>query len=520
MWSVDSCGELEVKQAECGPRACRDGACEPPDPTPCREPVEGRCDGTKVKLCQAGRSQTIDCAARGLTCVMTPEGADCAEEVPRHLRCSGPPRCEGDVLVTCEAGRKVLTDCEAERAICGKLPDSNRLGCVRVVPSTEDACGPCGCGPIAGATESTCDGRDDDGDGYIDEALDCGPVPVVAFIVTDAAGNTSHAQEDVEEELARANALFAASIKDAPIRLELDELIWLADDRLRELSDDEFMALAQDPRVHPIRDEFYVPIVFTDILLSEGNVPKVGVSTLPNGTCGGVHFGKSPDVGLVAVAKARAPTTVAHELGHFLGLCHTHETRARAVALVSEQAGSGTLVACSPACNADGDGICDTPHDPGPEECTYDAECLASCRHGDEPETRNLMSYYTACRVSFTPEQARLMQHTLALRRGWHRCLGGVCPCRLGVADDCPSDMSCRPVTLAGELTARCTFDGPKAPGSDCDNTSECGKSALCLEDPSGGLRRCARTCQRSYPGCECVQANEHLSICLEDMQA
>ena len=30
-------------------------------------------------------------------------------------------------------------------------------------------------------------------------------------------------------------------------------------------------------------------------------------------------------VGLVVVGRRRAPTTLAHELGHFLGLCHTHE---------------------------------------------------------------------------------------------------------------------------------------------------------------------------------------------------
>lgn len=523
MWSVDGCGNLEDKVDECGHHVCRDATCEVDDEPPCLEREEGRCDGDRVRLCHAGRALTVDCAQQGLRCAYGDEGAECLPKVPKNERCTGEPYCVGDVLVQCVAGRALKVDCAAQRASCAELPDAAFAGCVTRVPdptSLARGCGPCGC-QSSDEGEAACDGRDEDGDGFVDEGLDCGPVPVVAFIVTDGAGQSNHAPEDVQAELTYLNELFTQSAPQNTFKFELAELVSLADSTLLELDEDELQRLIHDPRVRPSRETFYLPLVFTDVVSHGGSTPKSGVSTLPNGTCGGLQESVGPELGLVVVSKGRSPTTVAHEIGHFLGLCHTHDQRIGAPRLLNGGPTS-EAVACEPSCRGEGDGLCDTPLDPGPEQCLYDAMCQTRCAEGDEPDATNLMGYYTMCRTRFSEEQVRLMQHTLALRRAWHPCFEHACACELG-ADACPVGMSCRLVTAAGEAArTQCGLDGPRAPGADCNDGRECGQGALCIAERNSALQRCVRPCLSSLPGCSCTamssDSDDVPSVCIEDL--
>ncbi len=526
VWSLDGCGNLEDKLDECENQLCRQGVCEVEDETLCHEPPEGRCDRDKVRLCYAGRALTVDCARQGLRCASGDEGAECVPEIPASERCAGAPVCEGDVLVQCVLGRKQRRDCRAQRATCEQLADATAPSCVTDLPKAAAlarGCGPCACEPDANARETQCDGHDEDGDGLVDEELDCGAVPVIAFVVTDRSGQTSHGPEDVQTELERANQLFAKSSVPNPLSFVLEELLFLADDRLLDLDGKEFQSLVFDTRVHPVRDHFYLPLVFTDTVSLGGETPKNGVSTLPNGTCGGLQESSGPDVGIVAVAKGRALTTVSHEIGHFFGLCHTHDVRSSAPRVVLDQTARGAArEACGPSCRDEGDGLCDTPFDPGPQECLYDATCGTRCLHDDEPDPRNLMGYYTACRQGFSDQQMRLMQHSLALRRGWQPCLNAGCTCELG-RDACPVGMSCRPLSLdePGNST-RCDLDGPYGPGSDCSDTRQCGQGTLCIAEQTSGVKRCVRPCEVSVPGCQCTpigaDLERALSVCIDDL--
>ena len=520
LWSLDSCGKPEEKLEECEARSCRDGGCEPAPTEPCEEPPEGRCVGDTVRLCELGKLRVIDCGRRGLRCGQGEEGAECKPEVPRTARCQGPTRCDGDVLTRCEDGQVTRIDCGALRARCVQLPGGAAPSCVEVrspEPLMAQGCGPCGC-PPATVGEETCDGRDEDGDGLLDDEIACGAVPVIAFVVTDASGYRSHADADVEEELARASAAFARSDVEGAPSFVLDSVVPIAVPSLLELDQRELDQLADDPLVHPVRDRFYVPMVFTDRVIT-GETPKSGVATLPNGTCGGIQEGQGPDVGLVAVAKARYPTTVTHELGHFLGLCHTHDRQESTAVLATLDPSTGSIARCGPICRGEGDGICDTPSDPGPELCDHDDSCRTACRIHAAPDPHNLMSYYAACRDRFTAEQLRLVQHTLALRRGWHRCAGGVCACELGDAS-CPVGMTCRPIVLqTGAQATRCALDGPRAPGADCRANEDCSRGAVCLSDRTRGVRRCVRPCREPLPDCTCTEAGEALSVCIEDLR-
>jgi len=520
VWLVDSCGNLEEKLEECDTRLCNGDSCDEPSTEPCSEPLEGRCDRDIVRMCLAGRVKSVDCAAKGLRCVMGDEGAECAELVPAAESCSrAPPRCEGDTLIRCEQGRIERTDCQAVRSKCLQLAGGKAPSCVQIKPPVAllvADCGPCGCVSVAGGQETSCDGHDDDNNGLVDDRIACGPVPVVAFIITSASGQTNHSREDVENELLVANRAFARELPELSLSFVLADLFFVADGALLDIDSGEFTQLANDPRIHPARDEFYVPMVFSDALSATGNTPRIGVSTLPNATCGGVQEGQGPDVGLLAVAKARSPTTVIHELGHFLGLCHTHDRQASA--LLAARDSSGALVACGDTCRGDGDGVCDTPFDPGPELCAFDVACQTACQTSALPDTGNLMSYYTPCRQHFSVQQMQLMQHSLALRRGWHRCLGGSCACSLG-GDECPVGMSCLPVALNGaEQQPRCVLAGPRRPGSDCQDATQCGAGAVCLSDTKTRVQRCVRACLASKPGCDCTQAREGLSVCIQDL--
>ena len=520
VWLVDSCGRPEEKVEECGDQGCRDDECEVPYTEPCDEPPEGRCDGDVVRLCTLGRPVAIDCARRGMRCGHGDEGAECKPIIPPEARCDGPARCEKDVLLRCLDGQEQRVDCSALRSKCLTLPGESAPTCVFTVTqvTTAAGCGPCGCGTSNPHTE-TCDGRDENGDGLVDTGIDCGPVPVMAFIITGSGGETSHAREDVEHEIARVNQAFARTPLTAGLSFALSDVSYVADPALLTLDSSEVQALAHDTRVHPARDAFYVPIVFTDALLAGGDTPKPGLSTLPNGTCGGMQEGRGPEVGLVAVAKARYPTTVTHELGHFLGLCHTHDQQQGLPFSAYNNAQTGRLTSCYATCRGEGDGICDTPYDPGPEECKYDGACQALCQVSASPDTENLMGYYANCRVHFSDQQMALMQHTLALRRGWHRCIGGACACDLSLSD-CPTDMTCRPALLpTGEASTRCGFDGPRSATEDCQSAADCGGGTLCMSEQNG-TQRCVRVCATSTSGCTCTPASKSLSVCVEDFGA
>lgn len=100
--------------------------------------------------------------------------------------------------------------------------------------------------------------------------------------------------------------------------------------------------------------------------------------------------------------------TLAHEIGHYFGLLHTHANQPQYVNDFGES-----------NCYNSGDGICDTPADPeeGSAGCLIDSDCMGySCSITDPagvaymPDITNLMSYYRYCRNKFSPQQKIVMR--------------------------------------------------------------------------------------------------------------
>lgn len=111
-------------------------------------------------------------------------------------------------------------------------------------------------------------------------------------------------------------------------------------------------------------------------------------------------------------------SSLAHEMGHVFSLMHTHG--------ISNKEMTSELVDGS-NCDTDGDGICDTPADPGLSGSKIDNFCGYNGNETDingdvfSPDTENIMSYSRkACRNHFTPQQlARMYAYFRAEQNGF-----------------------------------------------------------------------------------------------------
>lgn len=469
------------------------------------------CDGDTATGCTAGRHFAIDCAAQGKRCVMGEEGAICRERTA--LDCTpgfDPARCEGDVLWACGEGQWQRWDCTRQLARCEAGPVGARCVRTRPFPGGE-ACGPCGCPPTFDTPER-CDGRDNDGDGFVDENLDCPVVTLLPIIVTDDGGEHAYPPEELDDELRRLNSDFARE-DGLGLTFAWGETVSLSEPRWKIVHAEALDALFAAAPLPA--DTFVIPVFLVDEIWLD-DVPRPGVATPPNGMCGGQRRTPDPQpaVGGVAVGKPRWPTTLSHEIGHYLGLCHTHQASEDALVVEDPETGE----ACSETCALEGDGICDTPRDPGPPSCTSAEGCLVTCERGEQPDVANLMSYYPTCRNTFTAEQARTMRHAAELRRGWQPCLGPQgCACE-PLGDGCPEGMTCRRMLAEGAAAWQCGLDGATLPGGRCDDPAECGHGSTCVV-AGDGIGRCARPCALVSPGCTCaLETGLEVPFCAEDL--
>ena len=510
-WWIDSCGNPHEKAEECGVALCEDGVCVGPDPA-CLDIGAGRCEDGVAVGCAAGRVYRRDCAVSGQQCVQTEEGPACraADGIPCAL--GSAPRCDGDTLVSCVNGLQQRLSCTSVGASCQTLRGGLADACVRPGSATRpDGCSACGCEPDPEAVE-LCNGQDDDGDGFVDEGVDCGVVDLVAVVVADAAGNTDYTDDDFAAELERINRYFARE-DDLGLRFRWADTVYLDAEAWLEIDDTELQAVLAGSAHIREREAFYIPVVFTRTLLVDA-VPRPGLATPPNGICGGVRRvqGRQPLVGGVVIAKQRWESTVAHEIGHYLGLCHTHAPTVDAVLGESE-----TGEPCAEPCRVEGDGICDTPIDPGPLGCSVDESCGLVCDDGAAADASNVMAYYPTCRSGFTAEQMRVVRQGLAWRRGWYPCVFEACTCRPGEGD-CAEGMTCSPYD-GGEDGQRwqCRLDGPAPPGAPCETADAC-DGGLCVRLAEGGSA-CARMCTDDTPACTCgAVPGIDVPLCSEDL--
>jgi hypothetical protein len=494
----DSCGRATDRVEACGGRRCLGISCAPARRREDRcgsVTAHGRCDGEVARACVGGEVVRVDCAQRGQRCVHGGEGVQCRDPSKDDCKSSQPDRCTGSRLEQCVDGQLLSIDCALRKAQCVEGDaDDPQARCV-----TTEAKAP-------SAQVELCNQLDDDDDDRVDEDAVCEGATLVA-VVADGATLTDLAQR-MHDELAILNRIYA------PLTFRWGDLVSLPAGFARFPS--RQMADAAQQVAAAVRAKlgagFFIPVLFVQELDIEP--PKSGIATLPNNRCGGVRVQDAPAPlpGLIVLADLRMPETLAHELGHYLGLCHTHD-RVEQHAVLDREA---------PLCELSGDGICDTALDPGKEYCVADPSCTVYCAHDDaRPEAENAMSYYLGCRRALSADQLREAERNLALRRGWSRCLDkAACACRPGEPAACPIEMSCRPERGGGENRFACELDGPALPGAPCQDSAQCSGGGLCLTLAASGQAhgRCARACiPGPTAGCDCVDLGLPFSVCRED---
>lgn len=132
--------------------------------------------------------------------------------------------------------------------------------------------------------------------------------------------------------------------------------------------------------------------------------------------CGYAWYPGGPDAAFISGTCATNGSTLAHEIGHYMGLMHTH-------GVTTDEFVDGSN------CASAGDFICDTPADPGlsglvDAACVYTGTALDWNNQPYQPDVTNIMSYSRkVCRTSFSPMQYALINATYWSDRTYLECV-------------------------------------------------------------------------------------------------
>lgn len=137
--------------------------------------------------------------------------------------------------------------------------------------------------------------------------------------------------------------------------------------------------------------------------------------------CGYSRFPPSVDLAVIAAGCATNGSTLPHEIGHYFGLMHTHETF------------YGAELVDGSNCTFAGDMICDTPADPTlgntnvSPTCVYTGTVVDGNMMPYMPDVTNIMSYARKeCRFYFSPMQYSILNTTMQTDRTNLYCSYGV----------------------------------------------------------------------------------------------
>jgi hypothetical protein len=162
---------------------------------------------------------------------------------------------------------------------------------------------------------------------------------------------------------------------------------------------------------YDLATQSYDPVASEMVLYNEPDMVNIFVvDSFIHPTAWLLGIGTSPwaDLRLVLIHQDFFDSDVlAHEMGHFMGLYHTHE----------DAHGDGQEYVNGSNCQSAGDFLCDTPADPNlleytDEFCQYTGTLTDPLGDAYQPQVENIMSY-SGCLLTFSPNQILRMNYFL-----------------------------------------------------------------------------------------------------------
>jgi hypothetical protein len=228
-------------------------------------------------------------------------------------------------------------------------------------------------------------------------------------------------------------------------------------DQFAEIEDStEFYALIQTDDVPGTVNIYFVPSHYA-----------CGSSTMPGNPYDGIVMAND------CTATSWNHSTFSHEVGHYFGLYHTHNTS------------QGAECVSGSNCATAGDFICDTSADPNVsgvvnDSCVYTGTATDICGSGNPytPSIINLMNYAPKwCRYEFTQEQSSIFLTTAETYHADHlvEYMTGAC---------CNEDDTCVQVQENQCINQDWNWQGL---GTTCDNGCVQNAPGACCVGTSGG---------------------------------
>ncbi len=227
-------------------------------------------------------------------------------------------------------------------------------------------------------------------------------IPIKAHIIRNSNGTGGLSIYDLNKAISNLNKIY----QDARMEFFLcDGINYIDDDKLCHLNKNDESTLTEKNNVAGL-----INIYFTDFIKTISNESICGYSN---------NSGRQDTIVMKNDCVTNA-SSLAHEMGHFFSLVHTHGPKNDSLT---------TELVDGSNCDTDGDGICDTPADPKLTDKNVNNFCeytgTETDAHGQvfNPDTQNMMSYSKkGCRTHFTPQQLARMYAFFMTTKSYLSC--------------------------------------------------------------------------------------------------